>query len=358
MKKDLFIGIDFSKKTFDATIFQAEGLDRTTEPEHKSFDNNKSGYRQLHRWTKSLSGGVEPDKWLFCGEDTGVYSEGLSEWLSGRGLDIWIETPYAIRHSSGLVRGKNDKADSALIADYAWRHYDKAVPYKPLNPALKSLREVFLMRQQLVRQRASLLARKDSKSLSTPSKGLSFARTMGRHIIAVLTKDIEQCDKEIDRIIDSDPELRENYAIVTSVKGIARQNGAALLVYTNNFTKFDLDARKMACYYGVAPFARQSGTSLHSPAHTNHMANRMIKAILGQAALAACRFDRGISLYYQRLLERGKNPQLAVNNVKNKLLHIIVALVRKKQFYNPEFYFNHCMRPLADNRPTYVLNQC
>ncbi|MDD4610224.1 MAG: hypothetical protein PHY71_08855, partial [Bacteroidaceae bacterium] len=27
-----------------------------------------------------------------------------------------------------------------------------------------------------------------------------------------------------------------------------------MLVYTNNFKKFGYDPRKIACYYGVAPF--------------------------------------------------------------------------------------------------------
>ena len=35
---------------------------------------------------------------------------------------------------------------------------------------------------------------------------------------------------------------------------------------------------------------------------------------------------------------RGKKPQVALNNVKNKLIRIIVALVRKKVYYDPKTY--------------------
>lgn len=341
MTKNLFIGIDFSKDTFDATLFHAEGLEKTSEPEHKSFANDKQGYGSLYRWVRSCRKGVQEDAWLFCGEDTGICSEGLSEWLSGKGIDIWIEMPYTIKHSMGLVRSKSDKADSALIAEYAWRHQDKATPYVPLSSSLKELREVFLMRQQLVRQKAALTVRKQCKELSARSKCVSFAQRLSKGTITFLDAQIRKCDMQIDRIIASDPQLRENYAIITSIKGISRQNGAALLVYTNNFTKFDLDARKIACYYGVAPFARQSGTSLNSRPHTSHMANKMLKAILAQAALAARRFEPAIACYYQRLIANGKDPQLALNNVKNKLLHIIVALVKNREYYDPERYFNY-----------------
>ena len=80
------------------------------------------------------------EEWLFCGEDTGSCSIGLSKWLYGKGYDIWIENAYAIKHSSGIQRVKNDKADSAIIAEYAWRQQDKVVPFEPLNESLAQLR--------------------------------------------------------------------------------------------------------------------------------------------------------------------------------------------------------------------------
>ena len=149
---------------------------------------------------------------------------------------------------------------------------------------------------------------------------------------------IKECDLMIDRIIESDAELKENYAIITSIKGVARQNGACLLIFTNNFRRFDLDARKIACYYGVAPFGKDSGTSIHSPAKTSHFANKLIKSLLGQAAHCAKKFNPEIREYYNRLIGRGKKPQVALNNVKNKLIRIIVALVRKKVYYDPKTY--------------------
>ena len=34
------------------------------------------------------------------------------------------------------------------------------------------------------------------------------------------------------------------------------QNVACQLIFTNNFKRFDMDARKIACYYGVAPLGK------------------------------------------------------------------------------------------------------
>ena len=50
------------------------------------------------------------------------------------------------------------------------------------------------------------------------------------------------------------------------------------------------------------------------------------------------KFNPEIREYYNRLIGRGKKPQVALNNVKNKLIRIIVALVRKKVYYDPKTY--------------------
>ena len=337
--KKIFIGIDFAKEKFDAAIIEACGLKEFGDRQYGTFPNDKKGFRQFLKWIKANSGGAIEDEWLFCGEDTGSCSIGLSKWLYGKGLDIWIENAYSIRHSSGIQRVKTDKADASMIAEYAWRHQDKAVLFEPLSESLTQLREVFLYRHKLVQQRVAIEVRKkDKESSGETSMVMYFIKRKSKHLMTEIDKSIKECDEMIDRIISEDPELAENYAIVTSIKGVARQNGACLLIYTNNFKRFDMDARKIACYYGVAPFGRESGSSVHSPARTSHFANKLIKALLGQAAQIARIHNPEIKVYYERLRAKGKKHSVALNNVKNKLLRIIVALVKKRTFYDPESY--------------------
>lgn len=59
--------------------------------------------------------------------------------------------------------------------------------------------------------------------------------------------------------------------------------------------------------------------------------------MLTQAALAAVNFNPVIARYYMRLMERGKKKQVALNNVKNKLVHLVTAMVRNRQLYTPEY---------------------
>ncbi len=335
--KKIFIGIDFSKEKFDATVIKAEGVEERAERKHEVFDNKVSGFRRLLKWVKSVVDEQDTSLWLFCGENTGGYSKALCNYLYGSGYDMWLENALSIKRSSALQRTKSDKADSGIIAEYAMRNYDQMCLYKPLGKNLERLREVFLYRHNLVKLKASMTTRKGEKKLTQEKSDISrFMAMSSKHLISEFNKKIEECDMRIQKIISEDEDLRRNFEIITSVPGVGTQNAVCLMVYTDNFNRFDFDSRKIACYYGVAPFGRQSGTSVNTPPHVSPFANKLIKALLTQAALASVNFCPQMAIYYHRLVEAGKKKPVAVNNIKNKLLHIITAMVRKGEKYNPD----------------------
>ena len=336
--KKLFIGIDFSKEKVDVAIIFAEGLTELHPRVSNEFKNTVSGFKQLVKWAEQNSNGIEQSLWLFCGENTGDYSKPLCNHLYGKGYDMWLENAKCIKDSSGIRRLKSDRADASMIAEYAMRNYDKAVMYEPLSESLAQLRELFLYRQMVVRHRCSFQVRRGEKKLTMEKSSVkTMISQSGRHIVSELNKEIEKIDKRIASLIDSDAELTQVFSIVTSIPGIGTQNAVCLMVYTDNFRKFNYDSRKIACYYGIAPFGKDSGTSVHTDPHVHYMANRQIKAMLTQAALAAVNFNQGIASYYLRLIARGKKKQVALNNVKNKLVHIATAMVKNKQVFDKNY---------------------
>ena len=336
--KKLFIGIDFSKEKIDVAIIFAEGLTETSMRLFNEFKNSVSGYKQLVKWVEESSNETEPSQWLFCGENTGDYSKPLCNFLYGRGFDMWLENAKSIKDASGIRRLKSDRTDANMIAEYAMRNNDKAIVYEPLSESLSQLRELFLYRQMVVRHRCSFQVRRGEKRLNMEKSPVkTMISQSGRHIVTELNKEIEKIDKRIAELIDSDEELAQVFTIVTSIPGIGTQNAVCLMVYTDNFRRFNFDSRKIACYYGIAPFGRDSGTSVHTDPHVHYMANRQIKAMLSQAALSAAKFNPVIASYYSRLIERGKKRQIVLNNVKNKLVHIVTAMVRNKQLFDKDY---------------------
>lgn len=336
--KKLFIGIDFSKEKVDVAIIFAEALTELYPRVTSEFKNTVSGFKQFVKWVEQNSNGIDSSLWLFCGENTGDYSKPLCNHLYGKGFDMWLENAKCIKDSSGIRRLKSDRADASMIAEYAMRNYDKAVMYEPLSEALAQLRELFLYRQMVVRHRCSFQVRRGEKKLTMEKSSVkTMISQSGRHIVSELNKEIEKIDKRIESLIDSDEELTQVFNIVTTIPGIGTQNAVCLMVYTDNFRKFNYDSRKIACYYGIAPFGRDSGTSVHTDPHVHYMANRQIKAMLTQAALAAVNFNRDIASYYLKLIARGKKKQVALNNVKNKLVHIATAMVKNKQVFDKNY---------------------
>ena len=336
--KKLIIGIDFSKEKFDVVAILADDLNVCATETHDEFSNDKKGVRLLLSWARGLQKKYKAAELLFCGENTGDYSKRAADCIYKSGCDMWLADPLKIKRSNPLQRQKSDAADAKMIAEYAMRHYDERRQYEPLSKPVSGLRELYGHRKSLVEARKMLEVRNNEKQKTLESSAsLKFIDRSSKQAITVLDKEIRAVDKRIKELIRSSEELREAHDIVTSVPGIGTLTAVCLIVSTNNFKSFDFDARRLASYFGVAPFGKESGSSVHTAPHVSRCCDKRIKAALHEPALAAIRFDAGMNAYYRRLIDRGKPHLVALNNVKSKLLHIVVALVRDKKMYDSNY---------------------
>ena len=96
-------------------------------------------------------------------------------------------------------------------------------------------------------------------------------------IIKTFDTQIIKVEAEIRKIIRSDSVLKNQYQLVTSVKGVGLVLGVSFIVYTNGFTSFS-SWRKFASYSGIAPFEYSSGTSVKGKTNVSHLANKKLKA--------------------------------------------------------------------------------
>ncbi|QCR21639.1 transposase [Pontibacter sp. SGAir0037] len=139
---------------------------------------------------------------------------------------------------------------------------------------------------------------------------------------------MEQVEEKMQLFIAKDDELKKKYDLLTSIKGVGKVLAISLLVYTQGFTRMD-DARKLACYCGVAPFEYRSGTSVMGRTGVSKFANKELKHFLHMAAINSVRFNEELRLYYERKVGEGKSKMSVINAVRNKLLHQIVAAVKR-----------------------------
>lgn len=89
------------------------------------------------------------------------------------------------------------------------------------------------------------------------------------------------------------------------------------------------DGRKLACYCGVAPFEFRSGTSVFGKTGVSKFANKELKRILYLVSMSSIQYNRELKAYFKRKVEEGKPKMSVLNAVQNKLLHQIVAVVKR-----------------------------
>lgn len=342
--KTIFIGIDVSKEKVDASVISRRNPSEfITKIKHEEFINNTAGFRKMVKWVKSITGSTA-EQMQFCVETTGSYDLPMCNFLHSEGLSVWREHALQLKLSIGLRRGKDDIRDAWDIADYAARNIDKAVDYKPLSPAIKSLRILLNHRADMVERKRALGNQRQALEI-TAAKRDAASKFILRDItqqINDMERRIKECANRMEEVVKSDPAIAENYARLTSIPGIGAINAGNLIAYTSNFTAF-ATPNKIATYFGVASFRIKSGSSVDRRSSVRQYSSPKHKSYLSEAALAAVRFNPALRQYYERLLLRGKPRMVILNNVKNKLIHIAFSMVKNKRFYDKDFEINRLL---------------
>jgi len=316
------VGIDVSKESMDACMIEV-----ITQRQYSvSLTNTSEGYMKLKRWMKE-HGNDDHEQTLFCMEHMGIYTQNLLKYLMSRGGKVWMESSLHIKRSIGLVRGKNDKIDAIRIARFAMNHQHESKLVKLTHPTLERLRNLMRLRSRLLKSKLSQeLAISETEHFD--KKAASELKRISKSALEGLATSLKKVEEKMLEVIQMDREVRALYELVTSVKCVGKVLATDLIIYTHGFTRM-LDGRKLACYCGVAPFEYQSGTSVYGSPGTSNFANKILKYHLHMASMSAIRHHPELREYYKRKREEGKSKMSILNAIRNKLLHRVVAVVKR-----------------------------
>lgn len=329
MQFKYFVGIDTSKDKLDICFYNG----KTILAEFIIL-NSARGLAMLFKKLKKICKDVSVNNVLFCVEHTGVYNNHLFRIACTKEWCLVVEPAIQIKKSMGIQRGKNDRIDASRIARYAYKNREELRFWKPMSETLILVKTLSVQRSSLMKCK-TILSQSISEDKRFQTKEVQKVKS--KHIkkpIKSLEKSIIEIDVQIDELINNDPELKRLDTIITSVKGVGRQNSVQFLVNTNAFKTIS-NPRKYACYGGVAPFEYTSGSSLKGKARVSKQANLGVKTMLQMAAINASRFDPGLKEYYQRKVESGKHKMSVLNAIRNKIIHRVFACVRDNRIYSP-----------------------
>lgn len=332
MEKNMIIGIDFSKLTLDVTCLYGVNLKST---DYQQFENTEKGCLELIRWLKTIH--KKSSDWLVCGEFTGIYTMTSAMVFNEHNIDFWLENPSQIKYSSGVNREKNDKVDSFQIAMYAKRFIDRVKLFNPKSDTLMKIRELTRFKDRLTKIRTQLLVpSKELKRVRNKWSETILIDNLTNEMILHFDEDIKILEKKITTLLKTDPELKKLYDLINSVVGVGMQTAIYLLIHTWGFTAFKT-SRQLACYCGIVPFSKQSGTSIKGKGRVSNIANKKLKSLLHMCALNAVRYDPVLKEYYERKTGEGKHKMNVLNNVRNKLIQRIWAVVQHGEMYDKNY---------------------
>lgn len=324
------IGTDVSKNELDFAVMQGRQL-----MFHREIENNVKAINAFLKELLKLPG-FDFRQALFCMEHTGIYNNHLLVCLHKMKANICLEAATQIKNSLGNIRGKNDKIDAIRIAEYAYKNRQELRLWTPKREVLVKLSQLASTRSRLIQVRKMLTTAIQENHGFINKKTAKRNENLCSRTLKAIDLDLLKTDKTIALLVSEDPELKRLFGLITSVCGVGNVTATQIVITTNEF-KDIYEAKKFACYSGVAPFIKESGI-FKGKARVSHMANKKVKTLLHLSAMVAIQHNPELRTCYERKVnEEKKNKMSVINAVRNKLILRIFACVKQDRKYEKNY---------------------
>jgi len=303
--KSYYVGIDVSKNALDIFILPIN--------KHMQFVNNP---KDLQKIVKKLL--LFPNA-LIVMESTGGYERPIAQALAKASLSVAVLNPRQIRDFGKAlgILAKTDKIDAQLIALFA----EKIKPVGNIicNETNQKISAINARRRQLIEMIMAEKHRLDK----VPS---SMQKSIGR-IIKALEKELDVINAMLRDIIATNAEYDRKNKLLQSIKGVGAIVAANFISDLPELGQ--LESKQIAALVGVAPYNCDSGSFRGKRAIWGGRAH--VRGALYMAALVAIQHNTQIKIFYDRLVNNGKNKKVALIACMRKLLTIMNAMLKYKK---------------------------
>lgn len=320
-----WLGIDVAKDKLDCVLLAPSG-----KRKHKVVANDEGGFAELDGWlTKQLPAEVGRKALHICMEATGIYWEAVATHCADGGYPVSVVNPAQVKAhgTSRGVRTKTDKADAALIADYAQAL--KPATWQAPSPAERTLRAQVLRLDALVRMKTQEMNR-------LPVARAPVKDGIARHI-DWLSGEIETLSGNIRHSIDNDPDLRKKSDLLDSIPGLGERTIAILLAFFAEPARYD-NVRQLVAFVGLNPALHESGSSVRGKPRMSKVGNAFLRKALYMPALVALYRTTWGRIFRTRLTNAGKPPKLIIGAMMRKLLHVVYGVLKSQQPFKPALH--------------------
>ena len=387
-----YIGVDIAKNNHEASIIDSNGK---LVSESFSFSNSIRGLEKFQKFISSFS--IDSNNCIIGMEATGHYWLSLYSFLIDLGFSCVVINPIqsdAFRKMY-IRQTKNDSVDSFVIAqilrfgEFSVSHFsdedtfalrnlsrfrfalvDEASDWKRKLVAIldqvfpeysslfsniygvasKELLSKYPLPEDMISIPADELAKmlskcsrgrfgidkaKEIQEKASNSFGIKFALKSFSFQIKQIIAQISFIEEQILEIED-EISFMINYLcpVITSITGIGNVLGAAIFSEIGDISRFER-ANQLVAYAGLDVAVKQSGNFNATDTKISKRGSPYLRRAIWLAASVAAFKDPALSVYYQKLRQRGKAHGTAIGAVARKLTNIIFAVLRDNKAYIP-----------------------
>lgn len=387
-----YIGIDIAKRNHEVSIIDADGkiLSKSI-----SIANSQKGLDTFNNYLSSFN--VTSENSIIGMESTGHYWLNLYSSLVNLNFNVFVINPIqtdAFRKMY-IRKTKNDSKDSYIIAQIMrfgefssssisdenifairqlsryrsslvdecsnWKRkvitiLDQVFPeYSdlfsdtfgvtskellskyplPENMLEVSTKELTSLLNKASKGRFGIGKAQEIKEYASKSFGISFAKeTFSFQIkqiinqISFIESQLKELEKEITNI------LKTLNSEITTITGIGDILGASILGEIGDISRFE-KASQLVAFAGLDVAINQSGEFTGTEMKITKRGSPYLRRSIWIAATIACFKDPALSVYYKKLIDRGKKHLTAVGAVARKMCNIIFSVLKNKKPYTP-----------------------
>jgi transposase len=250
-------------------------------------------------------------------EASGGYEELVMTTLAAAGLTVIRVNPRRVREfarAKGIL-AKTDKLDAWVLALFG----------SAIQPEVRALPDV---EQQslaaVVRRHRQVTTLRAAERTRLQQVTDAESRHSVERVIAYLTEELKELEKQLSQRIRSCPEWKQQDELLRTAPGVGVKTACRLMALLPELGK--LNRQKIAALVGVAPFTCESGE--YRGKRRIQGGRAAVRTALYLASWTAMRTDARLKRFYERLLAKGKPPQVAVIAVSRKLLVGLNEMVR------------------------------
>jgi len=317
----MILGVDVSKDKVDVALIEGKQALGSGE-----FANTGVGFKKLDKWLSNKGAG---SVWV-CLEATGRYGEGLAEYFYEAGHQVSMVNPARIKKyaESQLRRNKNDQIDAVVIADFC--RTQEPVLWGPATPQKRELQEMSRRMEALIEQRTREINRLKS------GQGCGVVLESLQDSLSFLDEQMSKLERRIREHIDRHSDLKEEFDLLTSIRGIGDKTAIKLMAELPDVKRFD-SVGQVVAYAGLSPQQHTSGSSVHKRSRLTKIGKQTLKTAMYFPALSAIRFNPVVKALAERLEERGKDKMVIVGAAMRKLLQLVYGVLKSGQPFDPNY---------------------